>query len=136
MPTDIEFSCFAEGSNQKTSIYGGAAPNPKTAGGHIDTASRRMISNYGIEECCGYLTQWLDNPSANGGTGWANYDALAGAKGQLLGSSLALLAGGSWAGGASNGSRCRNAHIARSFVYDDLGCRGVSSPKRIQEINL
>ena len=134
MPTDIEFSCFAEGSNQKTTIKGSAAPNPKTAGGHVDTASRRMISNYGIEECCGYLYQWLDNPSANGGTGFTNYDSLAGAKGQVWGTSYALRAGGNWHCGASCGSRCRSADHACSYASASLGCRGVSSPKRICRI--
>jgi hypothetical protein len=131
MPTDIEFSCLAEGSNQKTAISGAAPPNPKTAGGHVDTASRRMISNYGIEECCGYLTQWLDNPSANGGTGWSNHDAIAGNKGLLYGSSCALRAGGYWDAGGDCGSRCRHAHSVRSSASTALGGRGVSCPKRI-----
>ena len=51
-----EFIVFAKGSNEETSISGGVDPN--TTGGHVDTAGRRMISNYGIEDCCGALWQW------------------------------------------------------------------------------
>lgn len=51
-----EFTVVAKGSNEGTSINGGSDPN--TAGGHIDTAGRRMISNYGLEDCCGVLWQW------------------------------------------------------------------------------
>lgn len=51
-----EFTVVAKGSNEGTSINGGSDPN--TAGGHVDTAGRRMISNYGLEDCCGVLWQW------------------------------------------------------------------------------
>lgn len=129
LATDIEFSCFAEGSNQKTAISGAAAPSPKTSGGHVDTASRRMISNYGIEECCGYLWQWLDESAPTGGSSWSNYDSLSGDKGQVYGSIYALLAGGHWGNGASCGSRSRSAAYVRSTASAVIGGRGVSSPK-------
>lgn len=51
-----EFKVFAFGSNQKTNIAG--SNDPGTTGGHKDTAGRRMISNYGVEDCCGVLWQW------------------------------------------------------------------------------
>ena len=51
-----EFIVFAKGSNENTNIKGSTDPN--TTGGHVDTASRRMVSNYGIEDCCGALWQW------------------------------------------------------------------------------
>lgn len=51
-----EFMVFAKGSNENTNIAGSSDPN--TTGGHTDTAGRRMISNYGIEDCCGVLWQW------------------------------------------------------------------------------
>lgn len=51
-----EFMVFAKGSNEGTNISGSTDPN--TTGGHVDTAGRRMISNYGIEDCCGVLWQW------------------------------------------------------------------------------
>ena len=55
--TDYEFQLCAEGSNQKTNIFGSA--DPVTTTGHVDTASRRMISNCGLEDCNGVLNQWL-----------------------------------------------------------------------------
>ena len=58
---DAEFALVAEGSNQKTNILGGA--DPVTTGPHIDTAGRRMISNIGLEDCCGALNQWLSDQS-------------------------------------------------------------------------
>lgn len=54
---DDEFQLCAEGSNQKTNIAGSA--DPVTTGGHSDTASRRMVSNIGLEDCCGAFSQWL-----------------------------------------------------------------------------
>jgi len=54
---DAEFQRAAEGSNQKTNITGSA--DPVTTGGHIDTAGRRMIANYGAEDMCGAMYQWL-----------------------------------------------------------------------------
>jgi hypothetical protein len=125
--TSAEFSCAAEGSNQLTAILGSAAPTPKTSGGHLDTASRRMVSNYGLEECCGFLWQWLDHPSANGGSGWS---ALPGSKGQLYGSSYGMLAGGHWYDGASCGSRSRDANAGVGTLSASLGGRGRSCLRR------
>ena len=51
-----EFATVAKGSNENTNIKNSTDPN--TTGGHIDTAGRRMISNYGLEDCCGVLWQW------------------------------------------------------------------------------
>ena len=62
---------IAEGSNQRTNIKNSA--DPGTSGGHYDTAGRRMISNYGAEDCCGVLWQWTSNTCDNSTT-W--YDSL------------------------------------------------------------
>ena len=51
-----EFLVIAKGSNERTNISGSSDPN--TTGGHKDTNNRRMISNYGLEDCCGALWQW------------------------------------------------------------------------------
>ena len=51
-----EFNVLAKGSNEMTNIKNSA--DPGTAGGHVDTNNRRMISNYGCEDCCGVLWQW------------------------------------------------------------------------------
>ena len=57
--TDWEFQVLAEGSNMRTNIAGSA--DPGTTGGHSDTAGRRMISNYGLEDCAGAMYQWLQD---------------------------------------------------------------------------
>lgn len=59
--TDDEFASIAAGSNEQTNISGSA--DPVTTGGHSDTASRRMISNIGCEDCCGVIYQWLSDVS-------------------------------------------------------------------------
>jgi len=51
-----EFMVLAKGSNEMTNIKNSA--DPGTAGGHVDTNNRRMISNYGCEDCCGVMYQW------------------------------------------------------------------------------
>jgi hypothetical protein len=61
MLEDDEFQAIAAGSNEETNIAGYA--DPVTTGGHLDTASRRMISNIGCEDCCGVLWQWLRTQS-------------------------------------------------------------------------
>jgi len=125
LATDNDFNMFVEGSNQKTAIYGSASPNPKTAGGHVDTAGKRMISKFFVEECCGFLYQWLDELGGNGGTTWNNYDG-DNTRGNTYGVIYALHAGGYWLAGVSCGSRCRNANNSRSYVSTTLGGRGVS----------
>lgn len=59
LPTDYEFGVLAEGSNQQTNITGSADPVTVTA--TVDTAGRRMISNYGVEGCAGVMWQWLND---------------------------------------------------------------------------
>lgn len=54
-----EFLVIAKGSNEGTNISGSSDPN--TTGGHKDTNNRRMISNYGLEDCCGVLWQWTSD---------------------------------------------------------------------------
>lgn len=54
---DDEFQTMARGSNQQTNITGSS--DPVTAGGHSDTASRRMISDIGVEDAVGAMWQWL-----------------------------------------------------------------------------
>lgn len=117
--TDTEFSVAALGSNEKTSIQGAA--DAVTTGGHVDSAGRRMISRYGLEDCCGFLWQWLDHPTANGGSAWAD---LPGNKGSIYGTSNALLAGGYWGDTAHCGSRARHTNYSRAVAIAALGGRG------------
>lgn len=130
LASDNDFTMFAEGSNQNTAIYGSAAPNPKTAGGHVDTSGKRMISIYFVEECCGYLTQWLNEIGVAGETNWTNQSASSN-RGQSYGNNRCLHAGGSWGHSSYCGSRCRDAHDVRSHVYAGFGGRGVSLPLRV-----
>ena len=121
---DAEFMIFAEGSNQKTAVQGAAQPNPFTAGGHLDTAGKRMISGYFVEECCGLIWQWLDEVSPSGGSGWANYGD-ENTRGASYGMPYLLLAGGNWYYSSNCGSRSRNSIITRSYVNANNGARGV-----------
>ncbi len=61
MMEDDEFQAIAAGSNEETNIAGSA--DPVTTGGHLDTASRRTVSNIGCEDCCGVVWQWLRTQS-------------------------------------------------------------------------
>ena len=61
MLEDDEFQAIAAGSNEETNIAGSA--DPVTTTGHLDTAGRRMISNFGCEDCCGAMNQWLRTQS-------------------------------------------------------------------------
>jgi hypothetical protein len=131
---DIEFQLIAAGSNEETNISGSV--DPGTTGGHSDTASRRMISNIGCEDCAGAMWQWLDEQSVRWDPttpGWGWYD-LPGAKGSLYnyggasatGADVKLLAGGAWGSAAACGSRCRLANISRWNAGTSIGGRGRS----------
>ena len=59
--TDPEFQIAARGTNEETNITGSA--DPVTTGGHVDTASRRMITYTGLEDVAGVMYQWLQDQS-------------------------------------------------------------------------
>lgn len=120
---DHEFSSAALGSNECTAVQG--ANDKVTTGGWNDSAGRRMVSAIGCEDMCGFLWQWLENISANGGSDFSNYDGQA-AFGKTYGASYALLAGGYWNSGSSCGSRCRHGDYARSAANAHIGGRGAS----------
>ena len=123
--SDDEFTSAAMGSNEKTNVAGSAEASITTTGGHVDTASRRMISFIGVEDICGSVWQWLRNVSANDGSGAANYDGV-GNFGKMIGASNALMAGGDWSTGANCGSRSRSATHVRSYAATGVGAHGVS----------
>ena len=139
--SDEEFQAAALGSNEKTSIQGTVEASIQTAGGHVDTASRRMTSAIGCEDCCGGVWQWLRDVSALGtgtaftningtgeyvgNTGWITIDGQ-NAFGEMYNCSSALLAGGFWSDGSYCGSRARDAAHARSNASAVLGGRGSS----------
>lgn len=121
--SDEEFTSAALGSNEKTNIAGSAESSVVTTGGHVDTASRRMISFIGGEDFCGTLWHWLRNVSANSSGNWGIYDGV-GSFGQTFGTSNALIAGGYWGSDAPCGSRSRRADFARSAAHAACGARG------------
>lgn len=150
---DGEFSAAMLGSNEKTSVSGASEAGATTggAGGRKDTANRRMISIYGVEEGCGSLWQWLRTTTAGGMVG-AIYGQTAdtpaygtitmttsahgpygqsGGKGSFWGLAGALLAGGSWDYAAHCGSRSRSAADARSHAGAGIGGRGRSHSMRL-----
>lgn len=137
--TDLEFQVSAEGSNQKTNITGSA--DPVTTGGHTDTAGRRMISNYGLEDCCGALNQWLaDQAYQNDATyaGAFGWYVLPDNKGSIYRQGaigdVKLVAGGYWASGVNCGSQCRNMFNSRSATGSVLSARGCARRRCSSEL--
>ena len=153
LATDHEFQSFAAGSNEGTNIDDSS--DPVNTGGHSDTASRRMISNIGCEDCCGAMYQWLLDQSwkadAFAHTHTENTEAsytqnaetvskesapafswkdVTGGKGKLFTQGtygdIKLLAGMAWDCGASGGSRGRSANYSRWHTYTAVGGRAVS----------
>lgn len=122
---DSTFQVASSGSNEKTNNAGSAEPN--TTGGHTDTAGRRMISNYFLEDCTGALWQWLDEQSFQPGSGVAGLKTTIGTKGDIYlmadNADVKLLAGGAWGDGSSCGSRSRAASHCRWSAYSYIGCR-------------
>ena len=97
--TDPEFQLIAAGSNEQTNIS--TSGDPVTTGGHADTATQRMISNIGCEDCCGALWQWLQDTTAKYDDAIAaGWKALGGSKGQFYlpvdTNEIKLLAGAGW----------------------------------------
>ena len=140
---DGEFAASMLGSNEQTAVAGANETGATNggAGGRSDTANRRMISIYGVEEGCGSIWQWLRTTSAAGYQGYmdpmgsvttSSYGPFtqSGGKGSFWGLAGALLAGGAWNGSTGCGSRARYAVSARSNSYSSIGGRGRSRTKR------
>lgn len=131
LPWRREFQVLAKGSNEETNITGSA--DAGTTGGHVDTASRRMISNDGGEDMCGFLWQWLEDLGFAGGSGWTEsvYNSSVDSQGygQTYGTLYRLLGGGDWDSGAHCGSRSAGCSPASANVSAGRGGRGVSEPK-------
>ena len=134
LPWRREFQVMAKGSNEETNIYGGA--DVGTTGGHVDTKSRRMISNDGGEDMCGFLWQWLEDLGFAGGSGWTesvyNSGVDSAQYGQTYGTLFRLLGGGPWDNGACCGSRSASCDSSSANVYAIRGGRGVAEPKNIR----
>lgn len=144
-----EFATVAKGSNENTNIQNSTDPN--TTGGHIDTVGRRMISNYGLEDCCGVLWQWGEDlfecASASGvswskgnfylsGYSWQNKSVYSSAyDSQTYGSCAGLvrrvLLGACWSDGAFCGSRSAFCSYFSSYGYSYCSSRGASEPRLV-----
>ena len=131
LPWVREFRTFSVGSNQSTNIKGSADVN--TTGGHSDTAGRRMISDFGIEDCCGFLWQWCSDvgSATTGSSSYGNgFDAndRSDVKGQIYGAEYRPFVGGNWAYGALCGSRAATWTYGSLGLSSNYGARGASEP--------
>lgn len=123
-----DFIWVAKGSPENTNITG--STDQTTVGGHVDTSNRRMISNIGLEECCGYLWQWVRTSNANGSSDWQSTtyaSAVDGAKsyGSSYGAFYRAIVGGDWSNSSNCGSRYVNvAHVSAgvSSVFGGRFC--------------
>ena len=138
MMTDWEFAQLHSGTPEETNIYGSA--NPTTVGGHVDTASRRIVSNIGLEDMSGVWWTWLqDRQSYIAGEDYAaaiafSYEDISGTRGSHYGqgtyrAQAAVLAGGNWSYASYCGSRARAANSRRSATSSTFGCRAVAEPQ-------
>ena len=129
-----EFIVVAKGSNERTNIHGSA--DVGTTGGHVDTANRRMISNIGLEDCCGFLWQWCkQSGGANGSTGWTSsvYNSAVDGNasyGSAYGYYYRARVGGDWTDSLNCGSRSVAVNTESAGVYAYIGGR-LSSRERV-----
>ena len=129
-----EFIVVAKGSNERTNIHGSA--DAGTTGGHVDTANRRMISNIGLEDCCGFIWQWCkQSGGANGSSGWNSSvynSAVDGSAscGSAYGNYYRALVGGSWYDSSYCGSRCVRVDLVSAYAPAGFGCR-LSARERV-----
>jgi len=138
MMTDWEFAQLHSGTPEETNIFDSA--NPTTVGGHVDTNSRRIISNIGLEDMSGVWWTWLqDRQSYIAGSDYAaaiafSNENISGTRGSHNGqgtypSQAAVIAGGAWNAAAICGSRARSATYRRSHSSLYIGCRAVAEPQ-------
>jgi len=138
-----EFQVVAKGSNECTNISG--SRDYGTTGGHVDTNNQRMISHYGLEDCCGYMWQWTRDlfeyyPGAEwieekywlDGYQWQDIpvynEAVDGENsyGQFIGLVRKLLVGSAYDHSISVGSRSGLASFFPSGNNNDISARGCS----------
>ena len=130
LPRYDEFVIFAKGIQECVNVKGSVDVN--TTGGHYTTNNKRIVSNYGIEDCAGVTWQWLSDVFCSDFTGsWdtsSNRDAR-NVRGDCWGGGLRrALAGGRWDVGASCGSRASSVGAWSALSNDNAACRGASEP--------
>lgn len=132
-----EFQMAAKGSNEGTGIKNAADPN--TTGGHVDSNNRRMISNIGLEDCCGCSWQWAMDLGFAGGSAWNDsvYNSSVDSQryGQSYGTLYRLLLGARWYNGSGCGSRSVFCNGGSSYVASDCSARGASEPRVVTNLN-
>ena len=125
-----EFLAASIGSNQGTAIAGAA--DVTTTGGHKDSAGRRMISNTGLEDCCGFLWQWGCDVGSAANSNWGNsYDANDRyVKGSVYGpnTEYRVILGGHWGYSSYCGSRAADWYYVALSLEAGIGARGASEP--------
>ncbi|HML54299.1 MAG TPA: hypothetical protein PKC79_09405 [Solidesulfovibrio magneticus] len=129
LPTQTEFMALSHGANQGTNISGAA--DPVTAGGHVDTAGRRMVSHCGAEDCCGAMWQWgIEAGGPVGAASWiAQYNPARTAQlGDGYNTPNRALLGGNWSTGTHCGSRCTYWATGSVNAVATIGARGVAEP--------
>jgi len=132
-----EFMQIALGSNEETNIDNSA--DPGTTGGHSDTASRRIISHIGCEDCCGVYWQWGDETGGDYAGDWAYQDTDGDAttydginsigRGQGYEVPKRVLLGGDWGKGARCGVRCSVWDRSPLNLDSRRAGRGASEPR-------
>jgi hypothetical protein len=137
LPWRHEFQMAAKGSNEGTAIKNAADPN--TTGGHVDSNNRRMISNIGLEDCCGCSWQWAMDLGFAGGSKWNDsvYNSSVDSQryGQSYGTLYRLLLGARWADGSYCGSRSVGCHYDSSNVLSLCSARAASEPRVVTNLN-
>ena len=137
LPWRHEFQMAAKGSNEGTGIKNAADPN--TTGGHVDSNNRRMISNIGLEDCCGCSWQWAMDLGFAGGSGWndsvynSNVDSQR--YGQSYGTLYRLRLGAHWNDGSHCGSRSVSCDAGSSLISSASSARGASEPRVVTNLN-
>ena len=125
--TQNEFMAASLGSNQGTSISGSA--DAVTTGCHLDTGGRRMISNVGCEDTCGFMCQW--SVDAGGGVGSTYFKVQYVTKdttqqGQSYMEPCRASLGGTWVDGVWCGSRFSYWNNNPMTRPANCGARGIS----------
>lgn len=137
LPWRHEFKMAAKGSNEGTSIKNAADPN--TTGGHVDSNNRRMISNIGLEDCCGCSWQWAMDLGFAGGSAWNDsvYNPSVDSQryGQSFGPLYRLRFGADWHNSWSCGSRSVACDANSAYTVSYCSARGASEPRVVTNLN-
>lgn len=125
--TDDEFQVVSRNSPSNTVVH--PTKRPAAAGGHVDTSGRRIVSDIGLEDCCGVVWQWLaDNASFAASDVASSVLTYRSNYGASYGMNKSACAGGSWGDPNFAGVIGRRADYKRQDMHSHLGGRGCSLP--------